>query len=57
MMQVASDLLTKGYGEFERANTLDYTVTEAELPDTATRQWTTNLEVLGTDIDGSWWII
>ena len=33
--QVASDLLTKGCGEFERANTLDYTVTEAELLDTA----------------------
>ena len=32
--QVASDLLTKGYGELQRANTLDYTVTEAELPDT-----------------------
>eukprot|EP00913_Durusdinium_trenchii_P005317 g4962.t1 len=32
--EVASDLLTKGYGELQRANTLDYTVTEAELPDT-----------------------
>ncbi|CAK9112888.1 Uncharacterized protein SCF082_LOCUS52338 [Durusdinium trenchii] len=34
LLVVASDLLTKGYGELQRANTLDYTVTEAELPDT-----------------------
>ena len=37
-VEVASDLLTKGCGEFEKANTLDYTVTEQELPEPVTRR-------------------
>eukprot|EP00434_Breviolum_minutum_P017931 symbB.v1.2.015814.t2/scaffold1192.1/size132829/5 len=47
--EVASDLLTKGCGEFERANTLDYTVTEAELLDTVRPLLSEDVGPLGRD--------
>ena len=45
--EVASDLLTKGSSEFQRANTLDYTLADAELPDPVK-------QILADDGGGFW---
>ena len=47
--EVSSDLLTKGAAEYQRANTLDYTAADAELPDQVRQILAEDGGILGRD--------